>query len=67
MTAPQPERLADRERASRRCAYCHEPFAATRPLQKFCRLTCRRKAFTTRGQPRLPFDTDRLFDVPFEE
>ena len=66
MTAPTVDCPAERVLALR-CAHCGHVFERLRPHQKFCRPSCRRAAFTRRGQRRLPFDDlDHLFDVPFE-
>lgn len=51
-----------------RCRHCGEGFTPARPLQKFCRPSCRLAHFKVDAQLRLPFGDPEsdLFNVPFE-
>jgi hypothetical protein len=67
MLAPKGDRRSEANLASQRCQQCGECFEPSRPHQRFCRPSCRRAAFTDRGQRRLPLgELDELFEKPFE-
>jgi hypothetical protein len=56
--------------ASVRCAHCGARFAPVRPLQRFCRPSCRVehcRANGSAGQAQLPLDAYDLLETSFEE